>query len=369
MRLLRHLAALLVAAAGLVAAPAWALTAQQRAIVLAPSYYADAVIALDFTGAKCPGHRPCFKVGTRRTTNFPSLPGYAFSRASVGYTACNGVLRAFGVNQPRIDPACGLLIEQASTNYFLNSFTPATQTITLPATGSFTTSVWGSGSVTTSAGTATCTGYGASSAGASNTISCTATGTVVLTVAGSPTAVNFENLAFGTSPIPTTTASATRPADLPKITGVALPGAYTVISAAQLPAGPNSVLNNQVEFYSIDDNSSQNSVQTFYNINNSAFDTFQAVGGSTVTALALSGASLGAINTSAISINPAGSAASVNGGAASSGAAQPVPASTQIQLGRGPTSAFGGLNGYMRKLIIPTRTYGASELPAASSQP
>lgn len=139
------------------------------------------------------------------------------SRASSGMAQnVNGGWLSFGANAPRISDQ-GLLVEQAATNLFLHSSAPATQTITLGATGSYTLTAWGaSGSATVAAGTATGSGFGTATAslkGAQVTFTITAAGTITVTIGGAPLYVQVEAGAFGTSPIVTAGSSATRAAD------------------------------------------------------------------------------------------------------------------------------------------------------------
>jgi len=109
----------------------------------------------------------------------------------------------------------GYLPEPASTNYFLNSGAPVTQTITLAA-GTYVTWMTGTGSITTSAGTATASGYGVASSGTPNTIVVTVGGTVVFTVGGTVTTGTVESNALNkpTSYNPTTSAAVTRAGDV-----------------------------------------------------------------------------------------------------------------------------------------------------------
>lgn len=139
------------------------------------------------------------------------------SRASGGMAQnANGGWLSFAANVPRISDQ-GLLVEQAATNLFLHSSAPATQTITLGATGSYTLTCWGtSGSAIVAAGTATGSGFGTATAsikGAQVTFTITAAGTVTVTIGGAPLYVQVEAGAFGTSPIVTAGSSATRAAD------------------------------------------------------------------------------------------------------------------------------------------------------------
>lgn len=156
------------------------------------------------------------------------------SRASTGLAQTSGgSWVSFPANTPRITDQ-GLLVEEARTNLFLNSNAPATQNVTL-GTGTYIVTVWGaSGSVTTSAGTATATGYGAISAaptGTRQTLTVTGAGTVTCTVSGSPLYVQVELGAFGTSPIITAGAAATRAADVISLTGAAATAALAAKAA------------------------------------------------------------------------------------------------------------------------------------------
>lgn len=111
-----------------------------------------------------------------------------------------------------------ILVEEASTNSFLNSTTPITQNISVTTanSGKWTCSVVGAGTVTSSAGTATATGYGAATAGSPRTITVTGNGTVTFTVDGADatTRVQVENLAYPTSHIVTGAAAVTRGAEV-----------------------------------------------------------------------------------------------------------------------------------------------------------
>lgn len=109
-----------------------------------------------------------------------------------------------------ISPAPVLAHHPATTNVFLNSNDPVTQTISV-GTGDWTLSVHGSGTATSSANTATGTGYGAATDGSDNTFNITGAGTVDITIAGGPPDyVQLENKAFSTPPVLTTGSSASR---------------------------------------------------------------------------------------------------------------------------------------------------------------
>ena len=182
------------------------------------------------------------------------------ARASSGMAQnANGSWLSFAANVPRISDQ-GLLVEQAATNLFLHSSAPATQTITLGATGSYTLTAWGApGSATVAAGTATGSGFGtatASAKGAQVTFTITATGTVTVTISGSPLYVQVEAGAFGTSPVVTAGSSATRAAD-----NITASGAFL---AAILNAKAARTVTNGLNFNSANVLMEINNVQQIY---------------------------------------------------------------------------------------------------------
>lgn len=147
-----------------------------------------------------------------------AIPGVTVSRSSSGTcTKSDGTLVTCSADQPRVE-ADGLLVEASAINYFLNSGSPTTQSLTL-ATGTYTGWVDRTGSETMAlaVGTATATGLPCTAGASDCTFTVTGAGTVSATITGTPTRAQVENSGFRTSYIATAGTSATRAADVASV--------------------------------------------------------------------------------------------------------------------------------------------------------
>jgi len=172
-----------------------------------------------------------------------------FTRASLAtYVDRDGILKTAATNVPRFDhnpitgESLGLLVEEQRTNLLLNSATLATQSATVTAVA-YTLSFYGTGTVTLSGASTAGPAVGSGAFSTRTTLTFTPTaGSLTLTVSGSVTSAQLEAGSFATTYIPTTTAAATRAADVATITGEPFSSWYrqneeTLFAESQLPAG------------------------------------------------------------------------------------------------------------------------------------
>ena len=161
-------------------------------------------------------------------------------------------------HNPTTGESLGLLVEEARTNLLLNSATLSTQSVTVAAAAN-TLSFYGTGTVTL---TGVSTAGPLVGTGANNRVSLTFTPTVgvlVLTVSGSVTNAQLEAGAFATSYIPTTTATATRAADVASITGSNFSSWYNQTEGTVFFEGINPAISTTA--FAVSDGSTNNRLQ------------------------------------------------------------------------------------------------------------
>jgi hypothetical protein len=187
-----------------------------------------ATLDLDFAADR-------YRVGNayyRSIADLITATGATFTRASSKWVRNSaGVLTQFTSNEPAREwvngEAAGVSIELGRTNLFLNSFTPATQSITVTNGTTYTVSRGGgSGTVVlSSALTGTVTEATPISGAASGT-------TLTVTVTGTVEYVQVELGAFPTSPISTAGSSVARQLDVFSIP----------VNASWYTQGPGTIL-------------------------------------------------------------------------------------------------------------------------------
>jgi len=132
------------------------------------------------------------------------------------YEDVSGLTQTAAANQPLLDWRTGQSMMYAwptRTNYFLNSDSPATQTVNL-SIGEHVLFMKGTGSVAASANNGTATGLGTATDGEANDVvfDVTIAGTFDFTVSGGPTWVDVQAGEARTAHIPTTGTAVTAPA-------------------------------------------------------------------------------------------------------------------------------------------------------------
>lgn len=290
-------------------------------------------------------------------TSISSLPtGVSLSRATTGtYFDASGVLQTAAINAPRFNYAWngsawvakGLLSEEQRTNLYLQSGSPANQTITVASGTTYTVSFRGTGTLTLSgATTQTMNGSGAN---VLTTYTFAASTTSFVTaVSGTITYPNVEAGAFATSHIPTTTAAVIRSADIPTLTGAADTAAKSplgtiFVETGEMPAvvSANSVIISSTNYFPISRDAASNR-QSTYSFHNTVPSVTQADVPSGWQAVNRFGMSH---DTTSLSIvNDGGTVVTASG-------TEDWASDGTIYLG-GTTSAGSAINGHLRMLAI-----------------
>lgn len=184
-----------------------------------PPLFQDAAFYADFTRCGAQDIAEACLIGGRNP--------FTFTRSSQAtYFGPDGQIHTAANNAPRFDydpvllTCKGLLIEEQRTNSFLNSGSPASQTVTVTNAASWTISFYGTGSIAyTGAATGTLSGTGAFPTRVSVTVTTSST-SLVLVLSGTVTDPQVELGSFATSYIPTAGSSATRGSEAISVSGV-----------------------------------------------------------------------------------------------------------------------------------------------------
>ena len=296
-----------------------------------------------------------------------------FTRASSGtYVGSDGAIKTATTNEARFDhnpttgESLGLLVEEARTNLLLNSATLSTQSVTVAAAAN-TLSFYGTGTVTL---TGVSTAGPLVGTGANNRVSLTFTPTVgvlILTVSGSVTNAQLEAGAFPTSYIPTTSATATRAADVASITGTNFSSWYNQTEGTFFVDSNQASVTGTLRMVSANDNTSTNRInltRTSASGGNINFVVTNA-GTNQVNGVIL-GSSLaaGTSNKVAAGYKAVDFGGSVNGLTPVTQSTGTVPSSlTQLTIANGDALGVTPVNGTIKRLV-----YWRTRLPNATLQ-
>jgi hypothetical protein len=300
-------------------------------------------------------------------------PLVTFTRASSAtYVGSDGVLQTAATNEARFDhnpttgESLGLLVEEQRTNLLLQSATLSTQSVTVTA-AAHTLSFTGTGTVTLS-GTSTAGPLVGTGTGLANRVSLIFTptaGTLTLTVSGTVSNAQLELGAFPTSYIPTTTAAATRSADVASITGANFSSwfnssAMTIYSEAASTAGAaysghvygiGAAFNDSIQHYR------QADFQPVARVRTAGVDEYGAIGNGTIWTGTSS-------NRFALALSSSSGRQASNGSLATGGddTSITLPAMSSMVIGAAPGGGS-PINGTIRRL-----TYWPQRLPNSTLQ-
>jgi hypothetical protein len=292
-------------------------------------------------------------------------PLVSFTRASSAtYIDSAGTLQTAAVDVPRFDhnpttgESLGLLVEEQRTNLLLNTATLSTQSVTVTAVA-HTLSFYGSGTVTLSGASTAGPAVGSGAFPARTTLTFTpSAGTLTLTVTGSVTSAQLEAGAFATSYIATTSAAATRAADVASITGANFSSWYNATEGTIYHQGSTASASN---FFSIDDSTVSNRITSYFPaVTTPAL--FIATGGTTQANISSSAITAGSTFAQANAYKANDFVIVTNGGAASTDTSGSVPTVNKMVIGANVTGAA-AVNGTIRRL-----TYWPQRLPNSTLQ-
>jgi hypothetical protein len=262
---------------------------------------------------------------------------------------------AFDYSSTTLAPL-GLRIEEARTNLFLNSGSPATQTVTVASGQAYSISFYGTGVLTLSGAlTQVMTGSAYPTRTTYTGTTLTTSLVVTVTTLGTMSYPQVELGGFATSAIPTGASSVTRSADVVGIVGVALgvlQGAQGAIVAETNNLDSPSAAQSPSIIYG-------NVVQSWFLRATNATNAYSRAGAAVLSTPLGSGSYTGIVR-SGVSFNGSGRSLVGNGGSiANDNALFQTPSSALI--GSIPTTKF--LDGYITKLAL-----YSTALPAAVLQ-
>jgi hypothetical protein len=266
-------------------------------------------------------------------------------------------------HNPTTGESLGLLVEEQRTNLLLNTATLSTQSVTVTA-AAHTLSFYGSGTVTLSGASTAGPAVGGGAFPARTTLTFTpSAGTLTLTVTGSVTSAQLE---VGASPptsyIPTTTAAATRAADVASITGTNFSSWYRQDEGTIYGEYIITVATSDGTLTSFDDGTANNRWQQRFTSIGQRYR-LQSGGVSLVDDISTSAPLINATNKVAHAIR-AGDQRHAGNGLLNAIAliASPLPTVTQLQIATGPGAGNAG------RITIRRLTYWPTRLPDSTLQ-
>ena len=263
-------------------------------------------------------------------SNVNSTGGYAIG--------CDGSLVAYVANALRwgcLDGKRAILVEAGATNFFLNSETPATQSITV-SSQPYTVSFWGPGTITFSgshSGSLVGTGE-------NDRVSVTFTasaGVLNCTVSGVVSRAQVESGAVATSYIVTAGSADSRAADL---VTAPLTGDYTNGVRVRGTFRLDAIAGNFDRLFVLDDDTSANRILFYRHKTAENFQLSVVDGGANQGVIIYSGATLGDTLDVDLTITPDAISGTINGDVVSAALSGAYTAPTIARLGH----SFGGAN-------------------------